>query len=765
MRTWFRLTLPLSLAAAIPLVLVGCETMLGTPEDNVPGQPVTDTTTTLNSSVVDGGGFFTELDGDILEVRPEEIELDEEGEATASNFRAVQVDPVSEDTAGPKFIKPYDIDNDGLVDLVSAWNESQPVQIHLQRRDLDGGIRFITVNLGGTGPISLIAGVEMADFDRDGWLDVAILVKATGGPGICPKPGQDPPFELLDDEGEIQILFNPGNLEQITDGDAWREVRLDRSRLGGRREVSLAESRVFPEFNGYTAIAVGEIDGINGPDIVVAYNPITCEFLGDDPPINRILFFPNPGGPNSRDPGTIPLTATADAGPDQGVRIPDPDATDPQGAEVILDGSGSYSSLYSGVGYFWEQVAGPPVGLAGVSTAAPVFTAPITAAAMTFRLTVSAGESTDFDYVTVIAGDPGNQPPVVTASGEQTLFADVDEPAATPVEMFAFATDPDGDTLTFLWTQVYGEPVALNGPATASPTFIPPETGGELRFRVTVSDGTLFDSAQAVVITGSWAPLVLDVALARSGDLKIMDIDLDNDNDLVYTWPSQVTQNVTWSRNPTVPHDETSPSGPQASHLAANWEYRPIGHVDTEAEVLAIGDIDLDGFDDIMVRSSEGRVVQWFRHPGAADLEPIFPPSDPLPDRFNFPWQVYTMAEFDFRHPYGIAIGDLTGDGFNETVIAAGGVVYWYDASLVDSPYDPWGESFVIDDTKANRATDDPDDPDFLDVGTIIYGLTVVDIDGDGFGDVVGTLDRRTFSGLTDDTLIWFRNTLGDRAE
>ena len=52
-----------------------------------------------------------------------------------------------------------------------------------------------------------------------------------------------------------------------------------------------------------------------------------------------------------------------------------------------------------------------------------------------------------------------------------------------------------------------------------------------------------------------------------------------------------------------------------------------------------------------------------------------------------------------------------------------------------------------------------------MDDGTIINDLTIVDLDGDGFGDILGTLDRRVASGLADDALIWFRNTLGDQAE
>jgi hypothetical protein len=511
-------------------------------------------------------------------------------------------------------------------------------------------------------------------------------------------------------------------------------------------------------------MVAGEIDGINGPDIAVMFNPATCEYYGDDPPTNRMMFIPNPGGARTRDPGAIPLTATADAGEDQSVPIPDAAETNPEGANVALNGHDSSTSDLGTPNYFWEQVSGPDVSLAGASSAGPQFTAPITSTALSFRLTASVGGMAEFDHVNVVVGNPGTLPPVVTTSDDQTVIPDVFATEATVIFLYAFGSDPDGDAITYSWEQVYGLPVALGGANSATASFTPPEVGGEFRFRVTVSDGTFFDSDLVTITSGVWAPIWLAVSRARASDVALSDVDDDGDNDIVYTFPSQITSNISWVRNPRVPHDDFSPSGAEATHWAGNWQTRPVGQVDTEADVIAIADIDLDGFDDVLVRSGAGKAVQWFRNPGAADLEPIFPPPDAVPDRFNFPWQVYSVVEYGFRIPAGITAGDLTGDGTNEVVAAAGGVVYWYDASTGGNPYDDWEENFVIDDTKAKGVTDDPNDPDFEDNGTIINCLTVVDIDQDGFGDVIGTLDRRTLSGLTEDTLVWFRNTLGDRA-
>jgi hypothetical protein len=748
----------LTLLVVTAAVVVGCRSMYAGSGDGT-ASSVTPATGTSTSAA----GFFAAGSHDVPGGAPIIVQQEgEEGDDTASHFRAIQIDPPNETSAGPKFVMHFDIDNDGMMDLITGWNESQPVQIHLQRRDADGKPTFLAVTLGGTNPIGVIGDLDMADINGDGWLDAVVLVKETGQVGICPVDGS---FEALDNAGtgEVEILFNPGNAAQITDGDAWQAVRLERSSLPGRRDVELKKAKAFPEFNGYTGLAVGEIDGINGPDIVVCYNPEKCAFYGDDPaPVNRLVLYANPGGQNVYNEGLIPLTVTANATA--------PALVNSNGARVTLDGSGSYSRYgvsrlgpaFGGVEYFWTQVTGTTVALSGDTSEKATFIAPNTPTALSFRLDVSAGGEQDFTYVNVViapAGTtPSNSPPIVGVAGEQTVVPDRTSPTNARVELRAVAGDPDGDALTYAWTQVAGPAVTLTDADTRNPTFTAPTEAGELRFRVTVSDGTLRAAALAIVNSGFWAPTVLEGNMPRIGDVELSDIDLDGDNDVVFTYPDAISPNTEWVRNPA---DHMSP----AEVLdPSNWQLRPIGHVDKYADVIEVGDVDMDGYDDVLVRSGPGFVVQWFRHPGAADGEPVFPPPDAVPDRFNFPWQVYTVAEYPIGQPTGIAIGDLTADGRNEIAVSAGGVVYWYDASAVGSPYEQWAANFVVDDTKANGATDDPDDPDFEDSGSVMFNLTIVDLDGDGFGDIVAPFDRRVGSGLADDTLVWFRNTLGDEA-
>ena len=471
---------------------------------------------------------------------------------TESFFAAHQIDPRSEDSAGPQLVDAADLDGDGLMDLASVWNQSQPVQVHLQRRDESDEPYFLTVPIAGTTPIARASGLKIADMDSDGRLDLVVLVKDAGVVAMCDVERDD--CDPTNDSGIVAgalwggliIFFNP----QDPVADIWEPAILNNSFFAGT-------DGEIPEEGGYTGLDVGEIDGQLGPDIVVAFN--TAE---GDPRLYRIDLYLNPGNASSRD-----------------------DAA-------------------------WDNT---------------------------------------------------------------TVFEDL--------------------------------PVAKS--------------------------------------------------------VAIHDVDRDGDNDIIATYPDAKPSNVFWLPNPLNRNgviDLDAVANPQ------DWDIRaPLGHVAANADTIAIADIDGDGREDVVVRSTNGMIVQWFQAP-----------EEPSTTFIRNPWRVYTLAEFTEREPQGMAIGDLTGDGQVDAVISAEGAVVWFDASTATSVYDHWTEHLIIDEAPPDAdtggldtseleaavtsATGDPTAQAFEEEGTFINALLIVDIDGDGSADIIGTIDRDELSGLADDALVWFEN-------
>lgn len=651
-----RLLLLVPTVLVLALVALGCRSMLAESGESSSTGAASSTTAASNANTA--GGYFVDGSNDVDGGGPPPTPTEEEaeGEATQSHFRAIQLDPNFEDTAGPKFLKAADMDGDGLLDAVSGHNQSQAVQLHLQRRDENGAISFKTVNLGGTMPVTVIGGIDIADMDQDGALDIVVLVKHTGITAMCLTG--DPNEDMF--TGLIMILFSPGPDGDITDGDQWMQVRLQDShptynhRWGAAVESGRAKD--YPENGGYTSIAVGDIDQDGFPDIVATSN-VPERDCGSE--LNAVEVWFNPGLGAAIHNATLPQVR--------------------DGTHIDIETEGPAALNTRNDLDFWY-----PIWVMGEM--------PLT-----------------------LAGLNGDVDPILNDAGE----------------------------------------------------LVDPATG---------------------LVT------IIDVAQVKGCALS--DVDDDGDLDIVTVWGDAISQNVRWHRNPLVEQGADAlvqgimfdtnglnadtngvavTFGQSIATLATTWERRPIGSVDGNVGAVVIADMDNDGYDDVFVRDGDSNVAMWFRRPTTDDsIDPEFPPDSsgagndgtPVPDRFNFPWQVYAIDAYDKYIPNGIAAGDLTGDGLTDVTVAVGGALYWYDHTKVESgsPFDEWGRDFVLDDTKLNGTTDDPTDLDFADDGTLINNLLVVDIDADGVNDILATFDRRVEGGLHDDTIIWFRNTLFDDA-
>ncbi len=169
------------------------------------------------------------------------------------------------------------------------------------------------------------------------------------------------------------------------------------------------------------------------------------------------------------------------------------------GASITLDGSGSYDPNGGPLTYQWIQTGGVTVTLFGAATVSPAFTAPNAPGVLTFTLSVADTSGlTDTATTTVTV----NAAPVADAGAPQTV-----NPGASVTLDGSGSYDPNGDALTYQWTQTGGVTVTLSGATTVSPTFTAPAASGMLIFTLTVTDtGGLTDTATTTVTVPNIAP-------------------------------------------------------------------------------------------------------------------------------------------------------------------------------------------------------------------------------------------------------------------
>ena len=93
---------------------------------------------------------------------------------------------------------------------------------------------------------------------------------------------------------------------------------------------------------------------------------------------------------------------------------------------------------------------------------------------------------------------PDTKSPVADAGDDVEV-----EPGAQVTLDGSGSSDPNGDRLTFAWTQTAGETVTLSGTDRARLSFTAPATPGSLTFRLTVTDPDgLSDTDEVTVLVG-----------------------------------------------------------------------------------------------------------------------------------------------------------------------------------------------------------------------------------------------------------------------
>src|SRR5919199_382279 len=211
--------------------------------------------------------------------------------------------------------------------------------------------------------------------------------------------------------------------------------------------------------------------------------------------------------PEPTPPPTTNVPPVANAGHEPAVK------TVNAGATVILDGSQSYDPDGGTItSYKWSQVSGPTVALSGADTMVARFTAPnlATDTELVFRLIVTDNNNAPgSDEIHILVRQNPAQtgsPPTAVVGPDQV----VNESAIVTLDG-SQSRDPDGDQLTYLWTQQNSGPqVTLSDPTKAITTFRAPsnlDADATLFFQLKVTDKDGSDMAvQKVTVKRSTTP-------------------------------------------------------------------------------------------------------------------------------------------------------------------------------------------------------------------------------------------------------------------
>jgi len=313
---------------------------------------------------------------------------------------------------------------------------------------------------------------------------------------IAPESGGTFTFELTVNDGKIDSSIDDVNIEVTA---------IDPLLIANAGEDQTVSKNVSVTLSGVDSI---EPNGLNldyfwkqtgGPSVILsstsAINPSFTSPSIDNTTSELILNFSLvvSNGVNNSSADTVMVTVnntntapTANAGENQTVNV---------NANVTLNGNDSHDPENDQLSYLWQQTSGPTVELSAPTESAPSFVAPENGATLNFTLIVNDGEldsATDFIAITV---EEVNHPPVANA-GVDRFVGSLSVVALKGINSY----DPDGDDISYQWTQVSGPNAILSNTTIANPVF-PADTDGHLVFSLIVSDGELVSTEDLINVT------------------------------------------------------------------------------------------------------------------------------------------------------------------------------------------------------------------------------------------------------------------------
>lgn len=236
-----------------------------------------------------------------------------------------------------------------------------------------------------------------------------------------------------------------------------------------------------------------------------------------------------------------------------------------------LDGSGSSDSDGDTLSFDWQQISGSPVFINNSTSAIASFQAPPKTNSnqvFEFQLAVQdpfGGITNDTVVATILA----NVGPTANAGPDATI---------TPGGAYSLdgtgSSDPEGDSLSYTWTQTSGPTVTLANASSATPSFTAPAsatTPQTLTFDLVVSDGLVTSAVDSVTLTvpTNAAPTVnagADINTTGGASVSLSGTASDPENDpLTYAWTQTGGPTVTLSGASTLTPSFTAPNKTSAA--------------------------------------------------------------------------------------------------------------------------------------------------------------------------------------------------------
>ncbi|MBF0197433.1 MAG: hypothetical protein HQL32_06970 [Planctomycetes bacterium] len=255
---------------------------------------------------------------------------------------------------------------------------------------------------------------------------------------------------------------------------------------------------------------------------------------------------------------------------------------------ITVNGSQSSDPEGSDLTYQWTQKSGPEVTISSSTDVSPSFIAPDVGGTIVLGLMVYDGVLYSLEDSISITVLSTNRAPDADAGLDQTVnngdLVTLDGSSSS---------DPDGDSLTYSWTQVSGSSVTLSSSTSMNPTFAVPSDADTLVFSLVVNDGKVNSSADSVTVSVLFvnSTPIADAGINQTvndGDLVTLDGSGSSDSDgdtLTYSWTQVSGTSVTLSSSTSVSPTFTMPSDLEALvfSLVVN-----DGEIDSVADLVSI---------------------------------------------------------------------------------------------------------------------------------------------------------------------------------